>query len=116
MASRGTKGDPKSKKIVFYDTLENHTNFKIRLQHDSISQANFFRSVVSGYVKKDPDILNFVDRIKSSKKSTASQNKKEIKESRELIKKGKKAASMFGLKENEIEDIFDLLEKANPDL
>jgi hypothetical protein len=116
MSGKGTKGDPKSKKIVFYDTPERHASLKVRLQHDSISQAAFFRSLVTGYIKKDPDILNFIDKIKASKKIGSSQNKKEIRESRELIKKGNETMNKLGLAETEIENIFDLLEKANPDL
>lgn len=108
--------DPKNKKIVFYDTINRHTELKIRLQYDNVSQANFFRAVVTGYIKKDPDILNFVDKIKASKKNGAPVGKKQIKESRELIKKGADITSRLGLGEREIEDIFDILEHANPDL
>jgi hypothetical protein len=108
--------DPKNKKIVFYDTINRHTELKIRLQYDSISQANFFRAVVTGYIKKDPDILNFVDKIKASKKNGAPASKKQIKEGRALIKKGTDTTSRLGLGEIEIEDIFDILEQANPDL
>tara|TARA_Y100000034_G_C6640361_1_gene279878 strand:- start:21 stop:371 length:351 start_codon:yes stop_codon:yes gene_type:complete len=116
MSSRRIREDPKNKKIVFYDTTDRHIELKICLQHDSISQANFFRSIVTGYLKKDPDILNFVDKIKASKKVSPSQSKKEIKERRDLISEGNSKASKLGLGKGEIEDIFDLLEQVNPDL
>jgi predicted nucleotidyltransferase len=111
-----SKSGTKSKKIVFYDTIERHAELKLRLQHDSISQAIFFRSLVTGYIKKDSDILNFVDKIKASKKTGARVSKKEIKESRELINEGREIVNRLGLGEDEIEDIFDLLERSNPDL
>jgi len=116
MSKKGSPNATKSKKIVFYDTPERHASLKVRLQHDSISQALFFRSMVTGYIKKDPNLLNFIDKIKASKKIGLSQDKREIRESRELIKKGNETMNKLGLAETEIENIFDLLEKANPDL
>ena len=110
------RNDPKSKKIVFYDSTKRHADLKIRLQHDGLSQAHFFRGIVTGYLSQDENVLNFIDKLKSSKKFGQAQNKKDIRESRALIKKGKDISSKLSLEEGEIEDIFDLLEKANPDL
>jgi len=110
-----SRGDAKSKKIVFYDSIKRHADLKIRLQYDGLSQANFFRGIVTGYLSQDKDVLNFVDKLKSSKKFGQSQNKKDVRESRVLIKKGKDISNKLSFGEDEIEDIFDLLEKANPD-
>ena len=107
---------PKSKKIVFYDNIDRHADLKIRLKHDGLTQAYFFRGLISGYLSKDENILNFIDKMKSSKKSPIKQDKKEIREVRELIKKGKEIKNSIVLEDGEIENIFDLLEKANPDL
>ena len=71
-----------TKKIVFYDTDHSHAELKVRLKQDGISQSEFFRSVMTGYI----------------------------------IKKGNETMDKLGLAETEIENIFDLLEKANPDL
>ena len=49
------------KKVVFYDSDKRYAELKIRLQHDGISQAQFFRGILTGYLKQDVDILNFVD-------------------------------------------------------
>ena len=105
-----------TKKIVFYDTDHSHAELKIRLKQDGISQSEFFRSVMTGYIKKDADVLAFVDKIKASKKVGKKVKKKEIRKSNELIKKGSETMNKLGLAETEIENIFDILEKANPDL
>ena len=103
-------------KIVFYDTDHSHAELKIRLKQDGISQSEFFRSVMTGYIKKDADVLAFVGKIKASKKVGKKVKKKEIRKSNELIKKGSETMNKLGLAETEIENIFDILEKANPDL
>ena len=105
-----------TKKIVFYDTDHSHAELKVRLKQDGISQSEFFRSVMTWYIKKDADVLAFVDKIKASKKVGKQVKKKDIRKSSELIKKGSETMSKLGLAETEIENIFDILEKANPDL
>ena len=54
------------KKVVFYDSDKRYADLKIRLSHDGLSQAKFFRGILSGYLSQDPDILNFVDKLKSN--------------------------------------------------
>ena len=103
----------KRKKVIFYDTDKRFADLKIRLAHDGLSQAHFFRSVVSGYLEKDTDFLNYVDKIKLQK---GKQNKKDVKQTRKLIKSGKEKAASLGLDEEEKQSIFDILERENPDL
>ena len=105
-----------TKKIVFYDTDHSHAELKVRLKQDGISQSEFFRSIMTGYIKKDADVLAFVNKIKASKKVGKQVKKKDIRKSSELIKKGNETMNKLGLAETEIENIFDILEKANPDL
>tara|TARA_Y100000034_G_C6893333_1_gene411398 strand:+ start:301 stop:630 length:330 start_codon:yes stop_codon:yes gene_type:complete len=101
----------KNKKIVFYDTDKRYADLKIRLMHDKISQAQFFRSIVTGYIEQDEDVLNFVDKLKQR-----TQTKKSVKENRKLITKGKELISDLSLDENEKNSIFDLIENESPDL
>ena len=51
------------KKIVFYDSEKRHADFKIRLKVDGISQAQFFRSIVTGYLEQNESILDFIDKF-----------------------------------------------------
>ena len=114
--SNGGRSQPHTKKVVFYDTNHRHAELKIRLGLDGLAQSEFFRAVVTGYIKKDADVLAFVDKIKASKKVGKHVKKKDINKSKKLIKEGEETMSKLGLAEGEIEDIFDILERANPDL
>lgn len=104
-----------NKKVVFYDSDKRFAELKIRLQHDGISQAQFFRGIVTGYLLQDGNVLSYVDRLKASK-NIGNRTKKSIKEERELINTGKEQLDKLALGDEEIENIFDILEKQNPDL
>ena len=104
-----------NKKVVFYDSDKRFAELKIRLQHDGISQAQFFRGIVTGYLMQDGDVLSYVDKLKASK-NIGNRTKKSIKEERELINTGKEQLDKLALGDEEIENIFDILERQNPDL
>ena len=106
----GPKYGTMKKKIVFYDSDKRYADFKIRLGHDKLSQARFFRGILTGYLDKDPDVLNFIDKLKSSEAKTT-HNKKRNKQIRQLINKGIERAEKVLLDPEEIENIFDILEE-----
>tara|TARA_R100000005_G_scaffold66031_1_gene34607 strand:+ start:897 stop:1235 length:339 start_codon:yes stop_codon:yes gene_type:complete len=101
------------KKIVFYDTDKRHAELKIRLKHDRLTQAEFFRTLVTGYLDKDENVLLFLDKyiLENGK-----QRKKNLITNRALIKSGKDTERVFALGDEEIENIFDLLEEEHPEL
>tara|TARA_R100000005_G_C4799680_1_gene91993 strand:+ start:42 stop:383 length:342 start_codon:yes stop_codon:yes gene_type:complete len=98
------------KKVVFYDSDKRFADFKIRLEHDKLSQAKFFRGILTGYLEQDPDVLNFVEKLKNPDAKTK-QNKKRNKQIRELIKEGREKIDKVMLDPEEIENIFDILEE-----
>ena len=103
----------KSKKIVFDDTDTRHAKLKIRLQHDGLSQAEFFRAFVTGYIEKDHNVIKFIDKYKTTAKI---QSKKSIKKSKKDIDTGAMKMEQFGFFDGELEDIFDLIATEHPDL
>ena len=102
-----------NKKIMFYDTDKRHAELKIRLQHDSLKQSEFFRAVVTAYIEKDALFLEFLDEYKENNKT---QSKERIKKSSKLIEEGREMEKKFNLKEDERENIFDLIAQEHPDL
>ena len=102
-----------NKKIIFYDTDKRHVELKIRLQHDSLKQSEFFRAVVTAYIEKNPLFLQFLDDYREQ---NSTQSKQKIKKSNKLIEKGRKLEKKFKLKDDEKECIFDLIARAHPDL
>ena len=102
-----------SKKIMFYDTDKRHAELKIRLQHDSLKQSEFFRTVVTAYIEKDELFLEFINQYKEENKT---QSKERIEKSKKSIEKGREVEKKFNLKKDEKENIFDLIAREHPDL
>ena len=107
------RGPKKNKKIVFDDTDIRHAKLKVRLQHDGLTQAEFFRAMITGYIEKDKSVLGYVTRYKEQNKK---QSKKAIKKVQEDIEKGQIKMEQFGIADGELEDIFDLIASEHPDL
>ena len=95
------------------DTDKRKADLMIRLKHDGLTKTKFFRELLTGYLEKDHAIVDFIERLKDSKEI---QSKNQSKIVKDLDEKGKKNRKKFGLKDEEIENIFDLLEKEHPDL
>lgn len=112
--SKEPKYGKMTKKIIFYDSDKRYADLKIRLTKDGISQPQFFRGIVTGYLMKDKDVMAFVHKLMSAKKTESTR--KSIKRDKKLINSGEKTLEKFALGEHEIENIFDILEKQNPDL
>ena len=102
-----------AKNICFEDIDKVHADLKIRLHYDGLTQGTFFRSLIRGYLEKDENIINFIQRLKEEVKlhGAARRNK-----SYNLIKRGNEVASSFALDSKEIENIFDMIAKEHPDL
>ena len=103
----------KNKKIVFDDTDVRHAKLKIRLQHDGLSQAEFFRAMITGYIEKDSTFLVYLKKYKEQHKR---QSKKNILKIHKDIESGQEALERFGIVDGELEDIFDLIASDHPDL
>ncbi len=103
----------RDKRISFMDTDKRAADLMIRLKHDGLTKTKFFRELLTGYLEKDHAIIDFINRVKDS---TGSQSKKQTKIVESLEESGKENKRKFGLKDEEIENIFDLLEKEHPDL
>jgi len=103
----------RDKRISFMDTDKRSADLMIRLKHDGLTKTKFFREILTGYLDRDHAIVDFIERMKGS---TGLQSKKQAKIVKEVEEKGKQNKIKFGLGEQEIENIFDLIEKELPDL
>jgi hypothetical protein len=68
----------KTKRLVFDDTDTRHAQLKVRLDYDGLTQAEFFRSFITGYLNKDDLVMNFLRKYKEDKKSQSKRNIKII--------------------------------------
>tara|TARA_R110000824_G_scaffold191891_4_gene373698 strand:- start:617 stop:946 length:330 start_codon:yes stop_codon:yes gene_type:complete len=101
------------KKISFIDKDKNHADLVIRLKHDGLTMSKFFRALIKGYIEQDYALVDFIERFKTS---SGSQSQKQTKIIKDTYKKGETIKNKFALNPDEVENIFDILEKDHPDL
>lgn len=88
-------------------------DFKLQLQYDSLTQVKFFRALMEGYINKDPELMVYINKFK---KSNSIQNNTQRKKTMTNIKEAKATKNKFALGDEEVENIFDILEKEHPEL
>ena len=95
------------KKIMFYDSEDRQIKFRIRCQHDGITQSQFLRMMVTGYIEGDSLIFDFLDEQKEKLNVQGKAKRNKISQIRKTTEKN---IEKFSLNDNEIEDIFDIIE------
>ena len=103
----------KKKRIIFDDTDHRHAQLKLRLNYDNLTQAEFFRAFLTGYLNKDELIMEYITKHKEAKKI---QSKAKLKIIEEESKKADQLMNKFGIKDGEIEDILDIIANEHPEL
>jgi hypothetical protein len=95
------------KKVTFQETDKRHADLKIRLYQDGIKQQQFFSLLITGYLEKDPDLMQFIFNLKEKLKIQTKGKRKVVKK---LYKKGLDNMEKVGLTCNEKELLYDLIE------
>ena len=98
-----------NKRIIFTDTDHRHAQLTLKLKDDGMTQAKFFRSIITGYLSDDDRIRSYV--IDSS---SLSKNKKQ--KNTKLREAGKQVVHDLGLSEDQVDNIFDLISGEFPEL
>lgn len=107
MSAEYLKRNPNIKEIAFYDDSKLFADFLIKLRYDEFPNASkFFRSVIRSYVDGDKLFFDWVQNKKKENKVF----KRRIKSARNIFEDGNDISNEFGLKSEEIENIFDLIE------
>ena len=101
------------KRIIFDDTDIRHAQLKIQLQYDGLTQAEFFRALMTGYLEKNEEIVSYIDSYKLNKGVQSKTKVKMIQKERE---EGEATMSKFGFKDEELENIFDIIANEYPEL
>ena len=97
------------KRIVFTDTDHRHAQLIVKLKTDGMTQANFFRSIISGYIDGDDRIESFV--LENGKHSIKKKEQVE-----KIRKTGRTKMSELGLDGDQVDNLFDLIAKEFPEL
>ena len=101
------------KKIMFADTDKRHADLRLKLRRDGLSQVEFFKSIVTGYIENDPNIVSFISSVKEDKKLIG---KRKLKDQKSLIEKGNQTLKDLGLTEGDLDFVYDLIEKGEDDI
>jgi hypothetical protein len=105
--------DNNKKRVVYYEVPKKHADLKIRWQYDGLGQTEFFRVITEAYLQQDERLLKIIDEYKEK---NSIQNKQKRKKTQKIYEKKKEIETKFALKGEEVESIFDILERENPDL
>jgi len=96
------------KKIIFKDTAKRHAELKTKLQYDSLNQTKFFKLCISAYLEDSESMREIIGSVQTNK-----TQKKKIQKNVEEAADTKKT---FALDELEVDNIFDIIEAAHPEL
>ena len=107
------KEKPSKKKVIFDDTDVRHARLKIRLEYDGLSQAEFFRSLITGYLENDKSVMDYITRYKKDNKKLSKRN---LKYQTKDTQVADDLLGQFGIGDEELENIFDVIATNNPDL
>ena len=114
MAKDPNLPDPNDrKKMMFWESPKRQADLKIRLQLDGFTQSHFFRALITGYLNKDENILKYLVDYKQENRTQGISKRQQIKKG---IKAYRDTEEKFGLNENEVEDIFDIIAEEFPEL
>lgn len=103
----------KKVKVMFTIGETQKAKFKLQLQYDSMTQVKFFKSIIDGYIEKDEDLMRYMNKFKKENHIQSNEQRKKITNN---IKQAKKVKKIFSLEDDEVENIFDILEKEHPEL
>ena len=98
-----------TKRVIFTETDHRHAKLLVRLQQDGLTQAAFFRHLVTGFLNGDSRIVSYIDDVKDQSKIRKAKTKR-------LREEGDKALQESGLSDQQLVDIFDLIAEEHPDL
>tara|TARA_Y100001938_G_scaffold149198_1_gene235251 strand:- start:1373 stop:1699 length:327 start_codon:yes stop_codon:yes gene_type:complete len=96
------------KSIFFSDTDKRHADLILKLRRDGLTQSQFFRSMVTGYINNDPNVVLFIEKIKEG---IGRIGKKKIKRTSQEIREGTSVLDHLGFSEEDVDFVFDLIER-----
>jgi len=100
--------------VTFFLHPRLHEDFKIRMHYDGFkTQSEFFRACVVSYLEKNEKFMEFLDFYRGDQKL---QSKANIKKSSRLRQNGKDLMKNLGITDDDVENIFDLIQEEMPDL
>jgi hypothetical protein len=95
-----------SKKVVFYESDKKYADFRIALKTDGFTQANFMRTIIHAYIRRDKDLMPFIEKML---KKEVDVPRAWVRQSRMKRESAEEKMKNLGLSDTEIDNIFDLI-------
>lgn len=94
--------------ISFEDKDGTLARLIIKLRHEGLSRAEFYRALTLGWIEDNPLLDDFIRSYKEQKETFRKSRQKTLDKERERTKE---TNLKFGLDPDEIEDMFDIIEE-----
>ena len=98
---------------MFADSDKRHAELLVKLRRDGLSRADFFREIISGYINNNEDLVSFITKVKREKGRVG---KKKIDKVYQSIKDGDELMQKLGLTDDDIDFVFDLIERGEDEI
>jgi hypothetical protein len=98
-----------TKRVVFTENDHRHAKLLLRLQQDGLTQASFFRHLITAYIEGDERIVEYIDDVKAQSKTRKAKTKR-------LRDQGKQLVTEAGFSDQQVHDLFDIIAQEHPDL
>jgi hypothetical protein len=99
------------KKIILYINDASHADLRLKLKYHDLSQSEFLRTVIDAMIEENPNMMKLIQEKLDLR--TSMRKKKKI--SKDIFEKNETERD-FALNQDEIENIFDILEKESGEL
>ena len=101
------------KRVIIKIPAKKHAELKVQLHYDDLTQTAFFRAVTEAYVNQNELIVEFIESYKQLQGLQSEHKRKKIAEAKT---ERKEVSQKFALGSDDIENIYDLVEKEFPEL
>ena len=102
-----------AKRVRFYIDNDSHIRFKTALIKHKITMSEFLRACCEGIASENPLMNNFVDRYKEI---SGKQSKREADIIKKDRQKGDSLLEEFGIGDDDIQSLFDLIADEHPEI
>ena len=105
--------EKESKRVYVYMDEQQHVKLKIRLNYLGISMSEFVRVCADGLLDQHPIMEQYMDHYRETSEKFSKKAAKKAKKDRE---QSDKLMEDLGLNLDDIENIFDIIEKDHPEI
>jgi hypothetical protein len=102
-----------AKRVRFYIKNDAHVRFKAALSTHQISMSEFLRACCNAVAEDNPLMNDFIAHHKETSEKHSKRNNNIIKKDRE---KGEALLADFGIGDDEIESLFDIIADQHPEI